>query len=221
LNTFDFVILAVLAIGAFAGFRKGLITGIARFLGKIAAVVVAVLFHDEFLSIIDSALNVKVKVTPAINGFLSGVIAAKIDQNMPGSGDDLLEPVLSNATTLLTDYLLKISSLIILFLAAGFIINLFISLFIKPLAKSLSLVNRGGGLIFGFLSSLIVVCLVVGLITPFLTATPWGVSNLAYSATYPFVSQGYDLIRALVSSFADGTLTNPLENLPFNWFTPI
>ncbi|NLP44002.1 MAG: CvpA family protein, partial [Peptococcaceae bacterium] len=83
MNTFDFLILAVLAIGAFAGFRKGFITGIARFLGKIAAVVIAVLFHDEFLSIADGALSLKAKITPTINGFLSGVLAGKIDQSEP------------------------------------------------------------------------------------------------------------------------------------------
>jgi len=221
LNTFDFVILAVLAIGAIAGFRKGLITGIARFLGKIAAVVVAVLFHDEFLSLADSALNLKVKITPTVNGFLSKAIAGRTGQSEPAFSEALLEPVLSNTTAIVTDYLLKISSLIILFLIAGFLINLIISLFIKPLAKSLSLINRGGGFLFGFLSSMIGICLIVGLITPFLTATSWGVSNLANSITYPFVSQGYDLILGLISSFADGTLTNPFENLPFNWFTPI
>lgn len=221
MNTFDFLILAVLAIGAFAGFRKGFITGIARFLGKIAAVVIAVLFHDEFLSIADGAFSLKAKITPTINDFLSGVLAGKIDQSEPAFSEALLEPFLSNTTVLVTNYFLKISSLIILFLIAGFGINLFISLFIKPLAKSLSLVNRGGGLIFGFFSSMVGVCLIVGLITPFLTATTWGVNNLSYSVTYPFVSRGYDLILSLVSSFADGTLANPFENLPIDWQTPI
>lgn len=220
-NTFDFIILAILAIGAIAGFQKGLITGISRFIGKLAAVAIAILFHDVFFNTADSIFGLKAKIVPAINGFITNIAHSGIEQSPYGNNEDLLESVLSDATFVLTEYFFKISSMIILFLLAGFIINLLISIIVKPLAQSLGVVNRGGGLIFGFLSALVGVCLVVGLATPFLTASAWGVSNLSHSITYPFVNQGYDLILGFVSSFAEGSIDNPLENFPFDWQIPI
>jgi uncharacterized membrane protein required for colicin V production len=49
LNTFDLIILGLLFFGGIAGFQKGLITGLSRFVGKIAAIVIAVVFIASFL----------------------------------------------------------------------------------------------------------------------------------------------------------------------------
>lgn len=216
------MILIILAVGGIAGFQKGLITGLARFIGKIAAIVIAIFFHMHFLTAVEPVFGLREKIAPTISDFLTKILASKATGGGQfGNTDALTQPVITEATVVLTDYLLKIGSLIILFLVTGFIINLIIAVVITPLAKSLSIVNRGGGLAFGALSTMVGLCLVIGLFTPFLTASDSGIFGINDSLLYPWIAQGYDLLVGITSAFAEDTLTNPLERFPLFEQTPV
>jgi uncharacterized membrane protein required for colicin V production len=101
------------------------------------------------------------------------------------------------------------------------VINLIIAVVITPLAKTLSFVDRGGGLAFGVLSMAIGLCLVVGLLAPFLTTASTGLFKTNNSLLYPWLIQGYDVILAVISTFAGDILSNPLDKLPMFNQTPI
>lgn len=216
MNTFDIIVVIVLALGGLAGFQKGLLTGVSRFVGKIAAIGIAIVFHIKFLSIVEPILELREKISPKINGILSKIIESKAagGQGQYLNTDALVQPILGEATIVLTDYLLRIGSLILLFILSGVVINLIITVVIDPLAKSLGIVNRGGGLAFGALSAAVGLCLIIGLISPFLSSTNPGALNLNESLSYPWVIGGYDLLTGILSAFTGDIFTNPLDKFP-------
>lgn len=214
MNTFDLIIVALLLFGGIAGFQKGLITGLSRFIGKIAAIVIAVVFHNQFLNMLEPALGLREKLEPAISGFLLNIVQGRLPSGSLYDTQTIAQPALGEATTVLTDYVLKIGSLLVLFILASLVINLIIAVVITPLAKTLSFVDRGGGLAFGVLSMFIGLCLVVGLLAPFLTTATTSIFKVSNSLLYPWLIQGYDVLLAVISTFAGDILTNPLEKLP-------
>lgn len=210
MNSFDIAVFILLAIGAITGCQKGLLTGLSRLIGKLAAIGIALFFHKEFLGFVEPLFNLREKIEPQINSLLVKVFES---QSAVGSGE-LTQPVIGEATGLLTDYALKIMALIALFLIAIIVINIIISLIIKPLAKSLGIVNRGGGLAFGLLSTFIVLSIVIGLAAPILTTMSAAGIDTGNSVSYPYFVDSFNLIKDIFSIFAGDILTNPLELLP-------
>jgi uncharacterized membrane protein required for colicin V production len=220
LNTFDIVVLVLLALGGFAGFQKGLITGLARFIGKLAALGIAVLFHKDFLQAVEPFLDFRALIEPKIGSFLAAILASKVTfGGQFGDPGTLVEPAIAEATAVLTDYVLKISSLLLLFLLAVLAINILIALIITPLAKSLSFVNRGGGFILGILGMLFGLCLFIGLLMPFITAADF--LNTGNSLVYPWLWRGYELVKSLVAALAGDIFKNPLDAFPAFTGTPL
>ncbi|KUO61903.1 MAG: hypothetical protein APF84_04500 [Gracilibacter sp. BRH_c7a] len=221
MSVFDVVVLILLGLGAITGFQKGLITGIARLAGKIAAIVVAVLFHQQFLSFIEPVFNLRTLIEPRIAGLLAKVVEGKAIPGATGQEEAFVQPMLTEATMVITDYALKIIGLLLLFIVLSVIINIFITVVITPLAKSLGLVNRGGGLAFGALSTIIVLCLIVGMASPFLSTGNPGIINTNSSLLYPWLLEGYQLLLSFIAVFDSEFLTNPFEALPILKGTPI
>jgi len=214
MSTFDIIILVLLALGGIAGFQKGLITGVAKLIGKIAAIGIAFVFNRQFLGLIENIVEVREMVEPRVGNFLARVLEVRIAEGAYGNSNALIEPVLGQATTAMTNYVLKIGSIIILFILAVFIINLIIAVVITPLAKSLSFVNRGGGLAFGVLSSGIVLCLIVGLLNPFLSTAGPGALEVNQSLLFSWMVGIYKLLISFISGFSGDVLSNPLDALP-------
>ena len=219
MSSFDIVVLFLLGLGAITGFQKGLITGLARLAGKIAAIVVALLFHQQFLSFIEPVFNLRGIIEPRVVGLLTRIVASQT--NSEGSTETFVQPMLTEATIVITDYALKIIGLLLLFIVLSVAINIFITLVVTPLAKSLGIVNRGGGLAFGALSTIVVLCLVVGIASPFLSTANSGIINTSQSFLYPWLLEGYQLLLSFIGVFDSELLTNPFEALPIFNGTPI
>lgn len=213
MNTLDFIVLILLALGGFTGFRKGLITGLSRFAGKIAAIAIAVLFYKQFLDTLDQSIGLREKIEPQVAAFLIKIME-NTSVSGPGSTEVLAQSVLGQATMVVTDYILMIGALLLLFFVVSVIINLLIAVIITPLAKNFSIINRGGGLAFGFLSMLVAICLFAGLSAPLLTTAASGAAGVGQSFMYPWLLQGYEIIQGAISVFAGDILTNPLEGFP-------
>lgn len=220
MSSFDLVVLVLLGLGAITGFQKGLITGVARLAGKIVAIVAALLFHQQFLIFIEPVFNLREIIEPRVEGFLAKFVESKAVPGVAGQ-DAFLQPMLTEATVALTDYAMKICGLLLLFIVLSVIINIIITLVITPLARSLGLINRGGGLAFGALSSFIVLCLVVGMASPFINTADTGIINTSDSILYPWLLEGYELLLSLIAVFDSDFLTNPFETLPLLKGTPI
>lgn len=211
-NVFDLVVLVLIGVGGITGFQKGLITGIARLAAKIAAIAAALLFHRQFLDTVEPVFNVRDIIEPRIEGFLINIAETKAVSGPLGEAGVLIQPVLAEATSVVTDYTLKICSILVLFLLVSLALNIIISLVITPLAKSLGLLNRGGGLFFGALSTYVVLCLIIGLVSPFLASSGSGVLNS--SLVYPWLIGGYEVFLSILALFAHDILTSPLESFP-------
>ena len=220
MSGFDLVVLVLLGFGAVTGFQKGLITGAARLAGKIAAIVIALLFHQQFISLIEPVFDLEAMIEPKVEGFLAKIAESTAISGSSGEGS-LLQPMLTEATIAVTDYVLTICGLLLLFIAVSVIINIIITIVITPLARSLSLVNRGGGLAFGLLSTFIVLSLVIGLTSPFINTTDTGIISTGESFIYPILLTGYDSILAVISVFDSEILTNPFEAFPLLKGTPV
>ncbi|MCM1565986.1 MAG: CvpA family protein [Dehalobacter sp. 4CP] len=215
MNTFDYVMLALLVLGGLIGFRKGLITGLSRFIGKIAAIGIAVFFYKPFLNLLEPVLGLEAKLEPKIGNFLTKIAESKASGTDPyGAADSIRQSMIGQATPVLTDYVLKIGAVLLLFILAACIINLIIALVITPIAKNLSFINRGGGLLFGLLSTFVVISLVLGLFSPLLSTGDSGLLKTGSSLLYPWFMQGYDLILSGISVFAGDILNNPLNSIP-------
>lgn len=216
MSTFDIVILILLVFGGIAGFQKGLITGLSRFIGKIAAIGIAVFFHMQFLNSVEPVLGLRIKIKPIIESFLEKIVESKSAAGGQfGDTGSFVGPVIGEATAVLTNYVLKIGAVITLFLLAVFIINIIIAVIITPLAKTLSFVNRGGGFAFGILSMLVGLCLCIGLMGPFLMTANTEMFRVSDSVLYPWLIEGYEVLLGIISAFAGDIFTNPLESLPF------
>jgi uncharacterized membrane protein required for colicin V production len=216
MNTFDFIVLGLLALGGITGFQKGLLTGLSRFLGKIAAMGIAVFFHPEFLQRVEPIFKLREKLEPKIGSFLIKVAEGKnLGKGKFTDSEALIQPVIGEATIVLTDYVLKIGALLVLFILTALLLNLLIAVVITPLAKTLSFVNRGGGLAFGILSTMLVLCLLIGLMAPFLTTANPGIFKISGSRLYPWLIQGYEILRSIIFAVAGDFLINPLEAFPF------
>lgn len=215
MNTFDIGVLIVLALGCFAGFQKGLLTGVAGFAGKILAIGVAVGLHKQVLTAVEPLLGLRGKVEPEIAKFLNNIVESKVVSGgqFGNSVKDNVQPVIGDATVALTDYLLKIIAIMALFFVAMLLINLLISLLITPLAKKLSFADKGGGLLFGFFSVLVVISLVVGLLSPFLATGNLAGIRVDDSLLYPWLIRSYNFLYNVIITFAGDILTNPLEKL--------
>jgi uncharacterized membrane protein required for colicin V production len=68
---FDIIVLLLLVAGGVVGLLKGLITGIARLVGNIAAILVAYLFHKPFLALVEKAVPLHDLVGERVQSFIS------------------------------------------------------------------------------------------------------------------------------------------------------
>lgn len=214
MELFDVVILGLLIFGGIIGFQRGLISGISKLAGKIAAIGIAIVFHKPFLNIIDPMFGLREIIEPKINQFLLNLIEGRTGSNPYIDSGGIVQPAIGEATLVLTDYVLKIGSLLLLFMIITIAVNIIITVIINPLAKTLSVVDRGGGLVLGLLGMLIGICLVVGLIAPFLTTAGTGILTVENSLLYPLLMQGYEAILAIITAFAGDVLVNPLDAFP-------
>jgi len=223
LNTFDVVVLILILAGGFAGFQKGLITGLSRLIGKIAAIGIAAVFHQQFLKTVEPLLGLKKMIEPKIAGILTKIVESKLAATgvQGANSKALAQPVITQATASLTNYILEIGSLFILFILVTLILNVVISFVMAPLAKTLSFADRGGGFVFGALSMMVGVCLFAGLFTPVLTTGNIGLLKTSNSLFYPWLIQGYDFLHLGINAFAGDILKNPLEGFPIFKGTPV
>lgn len=212
MNIFDLIVLLLIGVGGITGFQKGLLTGLARLAGKIAAIALALIFNQQFLDTVEPVFNVRNIIEPKVEGFLIRIAETKAVSGPLGEADALIQPVLVEATAVLTDYTLKICSILVLFFLVSLVINIIITLVITPLAKSLGLLNRGGGLFFGILSTYVVLCLLAGLVSPFMITSGSGMAETSY--VYPWLIGGYEIMLSFLAVFYTDFLTNPLEAFP-------
>ncbi|NLM22072.1 MAG: CvpA family protein [Peptococcaceae bacterium] len=215
MNTFDIIMLTLLVLGGIIGFRKGLITGFTRFVGKILAIGFAFAFHNQFAIILEDLFGLRKIIESTLGGILMGVIDDRIASDLYGNSDNLFQPAVGLLTAI-SKYIILTFSIVVLFLIASCFINLIINLIISPAARKLGLINRGGGFAFGVLSAFIVLCLFIGLFTPFLTLSGNKLLSTGNSLLYPLMLQGYDLELSVFSSFSEDILTNYLYSLPLS-----
>ncbi|MFA6808914.1 MAG: CvpA family protein, partial [Eubacteriales bacterium] len=157
--TFDIIIIILLIAGAITGYRKGVLTGIARLVGKIVAFAAAWIFHVQFLEYLESVIALRSKIEPQLYSLLTKVIEKQVVSIGNADSIDATQQVIGKATGLLANYALKVIAFISLFIIVSLLVNIFIRLVISPLAKSLGIVNSGGGLVFGLFSTFLVLSL--------------------------------------------------------------
>jgi uncharacterized membrane protein required for colicin V production len=73
---FDLIVLAIVLWSAFTGFRRGLLTGVVKFVGKIVVIAVAFLFYKPFLALIEGVYPLRDVVGPWVDIFLQNVTGA-------------------------------------------------------------------------------------------------------------------------------------------------
>ncbi len=170
-------------------YQNGINSGISHFVGKIAALIIALLFHQQFLQTLEPYLHLRDKIQPKISAFLLKTALERIGggTSISSSSAKLAQPAIAQTAISLTDYILLIGSVILLFLLTSLVINIFIGIIVNPIASSMGMINKGGGLLFGILSSFVVVCLIVGLTAPILSIINSEAFKPEASELYPFL----------------------------------
>ncbi|UWG97249.1 CvpA family protein [Dehalobacter sp. DCM] len=214
MNTFDYILLVLLVLSGITGFHKGLITGLSRLIGNLAAIGIAVFFHKPFLNVIEPVFGLEERLKPKIVDFLTKIAENKASGTDGGITDTVTQSIIGQTAPVLTDYILKIGSVLALFILVVCIINIIIALVITPLAKNLSFINRGGGFIFGLLTMLIVLSLILGFFSPILTTADIALFKTSDSLLFPWFMEGYDILLSVISAFAGDIFRNPLESIP-------
>ncbi len=130
MNTFDFIILILLAAAGIIGFQKGLITGLTRFVGKIIAIGIAFVFHSQFINLLENIFPISKLIESSLSGIMAKILESKMAASQSGGSDAMLEPFAGSVTAVITDYILIILSISVLFFIASILINLLIGVLI-------------------------------------------------------------------------------------------
>lgn len=197
MNYVDLVLIIILALGAFKGYRRGFIYTLGGLFGWIVSLVIAMMYSSNLKIFFDEKLMLSNKLGEWLGEHLplpdfaqsAGSSVSEVQQsinNMPLPGfmkESLTEQVIIlNATgdgsaSLaqvvgygLADIIVKGIAFLILFFIVSFIIKLLIMLFSRGVnATVFGGVNRLGGLIMGTVINACIMAVVVGVLYPLLT----------------------------------------------------
>lgn len=185
----DIILIAIFLITAYVGYRKGIIEMLANFFGSFAAILISYFFHAPFKELLVKFTGldefVFEKVVEKLREFgahaaKSSVSSSDIDavskMEMPDIIKDKLTNYLTESTSnisksaalSLTDYIVSIISVFILFVSILILIRIITkTLNLISKAPVISTVNKVGGILFSVLSTYLILTIAFMLFSSF------------------------------------------------------
>lgn len=240
MNIFDILIIGLVILGALQGYRKGLISGIVNLLGNLLGLFFAAREYLRVLAWIDEHTPIRELLNsfvyklmlPSVESQaqlaqqqtlerilslfpkeLRGLIGSGTVPDLQAYTQGAVQTIAKNLSGIVTDNLMKVIAFTITFTLIVVVIQILAALILSPLGLFSGTVNRGGGFLFGALSSFVGLAIFFGLISPFISLagqdTPWGL--LQESRSYPYLIKTFSYLVETLQLNLDQGLTAPLD----------
>ncbi|MDR3288409.1 MAG: CvpA family protein [Peptococcaceae bacterium] len=230
MNITDVLIIGMISLGALLGYKRGLIGGLVNLVGSIAAFLIAAYEYAKIVAWIEAKFQVKEWLEPIVFNLIKPVLETQIQANSGKMIDSVMQLVppemwsilgeeagsagLNSITqnalqqvghTLagaLTGQILNLFVFALTFFLVLFLIKLAGMLVLKPFGLLGGAVNRAGGFIFGAISVALVLAVLAGIISPFITLEIAGTTGtmIQQSVLYPYLLQLFQLVDAALKT---------------------
>lgn len=244
-NLIDVLIVGFVLLGALQGYRRGLITSVVNFFSWIAGFLVASwqymtalrwaeqyfplqqwlepVIYRALLSSVESKVS---SLQGQVLGNIWGVLPEEWRNNFPSlnlSGVQIpqnAEQMTHHLAGMITENILSLFAFGFVFYCVVLLIQLLVAILLRPFGSWSGSFNRGGGLIFGGLSSLIGLSVLASLLSPFLQL---GVSGgfivlIQNSHLYPYLLEIFNGLDQVFSAQLREKLLEPLSMGKGVWF---
>ncbi|KLU67119.1 colicin V production protein [Desulfosporosinus acididurans] len=245
MNLIDILILGFILFGALSGYRKGLLTSIIHLVSYVVGFLVASWKYNAFLSWIEQYFPLRQWLEPFVYKTILPLVqtkASSLEQQILGNfvgslpeewrsvfssihitGQPMtqtIEKVSQRLAETLTDRLLNLLAFALVFYGLVLLVQLSMTILLKPLGIWGSALNRGGGLFIGALSSTIGLAVLAGLISPLLkVGFSGGFATLLQTSTaYPYLVKIFNGIDQALATQISQKLIDPLIKEKGIWF---
>ncbi|MHB8073490.1 CvpA family protein [Desulfosporosinus fructosivorans] len=243
MNLFDILILGLILLGALRGYRQGLISSIVNFLSSIVGFVIAAWKYMFALRWAEQYFPLQQWLEPVIYRAILPAVQSKASslQNqalgnilgaLPQEWRSLFENVsvdqmpqaIEQATHqlagLFTERILSLIAFVCVFYIVVFIIQLIFSILLRPFGSWGGSLNRGGGLLFGGLASIIGLSVIAGLFSPLIQMGVGGSFNelIQSSSFYPYLVEIFRVLDQVFRAQLSQKLLEPLSQGQGVWF---
>lgn len=245
MNLIDVLIIGFVLLGALHGYQRGLISSIFNFFIWIAGFLVAswqymsalrwtehylplrewiepVIYRTLLPSVESKALTLQQKVL----GNIIGVIPEEWRSMLPSAeltGVEIpqtIEQMTHSLAGRITDSILSLIAFGFVFYCVVLAMQLLVFILLRPLGIWSGSFNRGGGLLFGGLSSLIGLSVLAGILTPLLQIdVNHSFSGLVLNSyLYPYLVETFNALDQMFSAQLREKLLEPLSMGKGVWF---
>lgn len=243
MNLIDILILGFILLGALHGYQRGLISSIVNFLSSIVGFLVASWKYMVALHWVEQYFPLQEWLEPVIYRAILPAVQAKASsiqhqalgnilgalppewrslfETVPGvQMPQALEQVTHRLAGMFTERILSLIAFGCVFYLVVFIIQVLISTLLRPFGSWGGSFNRGGGLVFGGLSALIVISVMAGLFSPLLQLGFGGSVNalIQNSTFYPNLVEIFRALDQLFTAQLSQRLIEPLSQSQGVWF---
>lgn len=243
MNLVDVIIIGFVLLGALHGYQRGLITSIIGFLSSIFGFLVATKEYMPALHWAEQYFSLKEWIEPIIYRVLLPSVQAKADSlqqqalgsilgSLPSEWKSIfeslqgaklsgtLEQVTHRLAGMIAENILALIAFGCVFYIVVVITHILVSILIRPLGSWSGTLNRGGGLIFGGLSTLIGLSVLVGLISPFLQLNAGGSFNSLIQSSYisPYLVKIFHALDQAFSAQLSQKLLEPISQGKGVWY---
>jgi len=228
MNVIDILILGIIFLGAWQGYRKGLLTGLISLGGTIFAIIVASARYQPFLAKVEQHYQVRdlfepivyrataaslqtqsdfweEKTLSRISELLPAELHSLIPQGQAGAkpiSQDIADRLAHELAGTITDWILSILAFAVIFFAVLILVQLLAGILLKPLGIFRGFINHGGGFLFGAAGAVLGLAIVAGLLAPLLELTMGPTGELIQGALfYPYLSNLYLLLAGVLDSW--------------------
>jgi len=244
-NLIDVLIIGFVLLGALHGYQRGLITSIVNFFSWIVGFLVASSQYMTALGWAEHYLPLQKWIEPVIYRALLPSVESKattLQQQLLGNMLGILpeewrnifpslnlsglqmpqsvEQVTHRLAGAIAENILNLIAFGFVFYFTVLIIQILVSIFLRPFSSWSGPFNRGGGLMFGALSSLIGLAVLAGLLSPFMQLGEGGsfVELIQNSYIYPRLVETFNVLDQVLSAQLKEKLIEPLSMGKGVWF---
>lgn len=245
MNLIDVLIVGFVLLGALHGYQRGLITSIVNFIIWLAGFLVASWQYMAALRLTEQYFPLRQWIEPMIYrallpsveskaltlqqqvlGNIISIIPEKWRNMLPSlqlSGEQIpqtVEQVTHSLAGTITDSILNLIAFGLVFYCVVLFLQFLVFILLRPLGIWSGSFNRGGGLLFGGLSSLIGLSVLAGLLSPMLQL---GLNHsfielVQNSYFYPYLVETFNVLDQMFSARLRERLLEPLGMGTGIWF---
>ena len=241
MNFIDILIIGIIMLGALHGYRKGLITGVANFIGTILGFILAAAAYNPVGQWLTTSTPLKGWIEPwvyrsalpFVESQASGLQQNVIDKMLnfiPDGWSSLLSGNLNGVQVIpqaslekiahafaesVTKNIITVLAFIAVFLTVVIVIQIVTAIVLKPFGIFGGVLNSGGGLAFGALASILTLSIIIGLFDPLLqlVAQTSGTSMIQEALFYaPLLSIFHGLEQIFAAQLSSGLFKQLIPN---------